>query len=225
MNKIVSDAHPHFGGSGQTRVPAQPRVGNLSNEKVALYVMMAVASSMFFLFILAFLIRSTIGDWDALSQPWNPLSHRGQLWLNTSMLLSSSLAFEYARRSARQQDERGILIGLMLAGLFAVSFLIGQLWIWQGLIEHGYYMNSNPANSFFYVFTALHGAHLIVGLAFWNTTMSRAWAGKSPEQVANITDLCAVFWHFLFALWLILFGLLAGPPETIALIASYCGII
>jgi len=37
--------------------------------------------------------------------------------------------------------------------------------------------------------------------------------------------MCATFWHFLFALWLLLFFILAGPPETIALLASYCDII
>ncbi len=194
-------------------------------EKVALYVMLAVISSLFFLFILAFLIRSTIGDWDALAHPWNPLSNRGQLWLNTSMLLCSSLAFEYARRAVQSGNESGSLRGLMLAGLFAFSFLAGQLWLWQQMIERGYLVHSNPANSFFYVFTFLHGAHLVVGLAFWSTTMGRAWKGIDAERVAKTTDLCATFWHYLFALWLILFGLLAGPPETIALIASYCGLI
>lgn len=197
----------------------------LSTEKVALYVLLAVVSSLFMLFMLAYLIRSNVGDWDTLSQPWNPLSNRSQLWLNTAMLLCSSISFEYARRMVRAGNETGILRGLMLAGLFAVAFLIGQINVWQQLIEHGYYLNTNPANSFFYVLTALHGAHLILGLTFWSTTMGRAWSGHSPDKVARITDMCATFWHFLFALWLLLFFILAGPPETIALLASYCNII
>lgn len=198
---------------------------NLSKDRLVLYVLLSVVTSTFFLFIIAYLIRSTIGDWDSLAQPWNPLSNRGQLWLNTSMLLCSSIAFEYARRAAKQDNESGMLKGLMLAGLFAISFLIGQLWIWEQLVDHGYFLNTNAANSFFYVFTAMHGAHLILGLAFWTTTMGRAWNGGISARVARTTDLCATFWHYLFVLWLVLFGLIAGPPETIALLASYCDIL
>jgi cytochrome c oxidase subunit 3 len=197
----------------------------MSTEKVAVYVLLAVASSMFMLFMLAYLIRSNVGDWDTLSQPWNPLSNRSQLWLNTAMLLCSSISFEYARRMVKAGNETGILRGLMLAGLFAVAFLIGQVAVWQQLIDQGYYLNTNPANSFFYMLTALHGAHLILGLTFWSNTMGRAWFGKSPAKVAKTTDMCATFWHFLFVLWLLLFFILAGPPETIALLATYCNII
>ena len=198
---------------------------NLSKERTALYVLLGVVSSLFFLFILAFLIRSTIGDWDSLAQPWNPLSNRGQLWLNTSMLFCSSVAFEYARRAAKKDNESGMLRGLMLAGLFAMSFLVGQLWVWQQLVGHGYLLNTNAANSFFYVFTAMHGGHLVFGLAFWTTAMARAWRSGISASVSKTTDLCTTFWHYLFVLWLILFGLIAGPPETIALLASYCNIL
>lgn len=225
MEKAISGSMMNFSKNSSATALSRSGFMGLSAEKVALYVLLAVASSMFMLFMLAYLIRSNVGDWDTLSQPWNPLSNRSQLWLNTSMLLCSSIAFEYARRMVKAGNEAGILRGLMLAGLFSLSFLIGQVGVWQQLIEQGYYLNTNPANSFFYVLTALHGAHLVLGLIFWATTMGRAWSGNSPEQVARITDMCATFWHFLFALWLLLFFILAGPPETIALLASYCNII
>ena len=225
MDKTVNRSMMNF--SRNSTAPALSSSGfmGLSTEKLALYVMLVVVSSMFMLFMLAYLIRSNVGDWETLSQPWNPLSNRSQLWLNTAMLLCSSISFEYARRMVRSGNETGILRGLMLAGLFAITFLIGQVSVWHQLVEHGYYLNTNPANSFFYVLTALHGAHLILGLTFWSTTMGRAWSGSSPERVARITDMCATFWHFLFVLWLLLFFILAGPPETIALLASYCDII
>ena len=223
-NQSVAKAIPSLEEAG-LGLPGSGLGSRIDREKVALYVLLAVISSLFFLFILAYLMRSTIGDWDSLAQPWNPLSNRSQLWLNTSMLLCSSIAFEYARRAAKKDNESAVLQGLMLAGLFAFSFLVGQIWVWNQLIGHGYLVNTNVANSFFYVFTALHGGHLIIGLAFWTLTMGRAWNNGNTAKVSKTTDLCATFWHFLFVLWLILFGLIAGPPETIALIASYCGII
>ena len=48
--------------------------------------------------------------------------------------------------------------GLLIGGLFAVLFLAGQLVAWRQIVDLGYYVASNPANTFFYLLSALHGA-------------------------------------------------------------------
>ncbi|MEQ9070645.1 MAG: hypothetical protein RLO18_28170, partial [Gimesia chilikensis] len=130
MEKAISGSMMNFSRNSSATALSSSGFMGQSTEKVALYILLAVASSMFMLFMLAYLIRSNVGDWDTLSQPWNPLSNRSQLWLNTAMLLCSSIAFEYARRMAKAGNETGILRGLMLAGLFTLTFLIGQVAVW-----------------------------------------------------------------------------------------------
>ena len=78
------------------------------------------------------------------------------------------------------------------------------------LINLGYYVSNNPANAYFYVFTTLHGLHLLGGLIYWIMTIKKIWT-PSEIIVANAkhtVELCAIYWHFLFVVWVVLFGLM-----------------
>ena len=76
-------------------------------------------------------------------------------------------------------------------------------------MKNGYYADANPANAFFYLFTTFHGLHLMGGLIFWGRTTSKLL--KSDNKLENLRhsiELCAVYWHFLLIVWLVLFGLM-----------------
>ena len=95
-------------------------------------------------------------------------------------------------------------------GASAVTFLIGQLLAWQQLSAAGYFLASNPANSFFYLITAVHGLHLMGGLVALGRTTAKVWRGVEMAQVRLSVELCAIYWHFLLLVWLVLLGLLTG---------------
>ena len=63
-------------------------------------------------------------------------------------------------------------------------------------------------NAFFYLFTGVHGLHLSGGLVALGMTAHKVWRGFDVNQVRLSVRLCAVYWHFLLALWLVLFSLL-----------------
>jgi cytochrome c oxidase subunit 3 len=98
--------------------------------------------------------------------------------------------------------------GLTAGGLFTLTFLVGQLFAWQQLNAAGYFLATNPANAFFYLFTGLHGLHLLGGIVALALTVDKVWRGFEVNQVRLSVQLCAVYWHFLLALWLVLFTLL-----------------
>ena len=76
-------------------------------------------------------------------------------------------------------------------------------------MNSGYYATTNVANAFFYLFTTLHGLHLVGGLYFWGRTTSKFLRKNSKtEDVKHSIELCAIYWHFLLAVWLVLFGLM-----------------
>ena len=53
--------------------------------------------------------------------------------------------------------------------------------------------------------TALHGVHVVAGLIPMAVTTRRAYAGRySAERHEGVT-MCAMYWHFLDAVWLIIF--------------------
>ena len=99
--------------------------------------------------------------------------------------------------------------GLYFIGFLAYSFLIGQLIVWYQLMSTGYYATSNVANAFFYLFTTIHGLHIIGGIYFWGKTTSKfIKRSHKKEEINNLIDICAVYWHFLLVVWLVLFGLM-----------------
>jgi cytochrome c oxidase subunit 3 len=122
----------------------------------------------------------------------------------------SSVALQWAHVAARRNDMDRVIVGLCAGGASAVTFLIGQLLAWQQLSVAGYFVTSNPANSFFYLITATHGLHLMGGLVALGRTTAKVWYGAEMTQVRLSVELCAIYWHFLLLVWLVLLGLLTG---------------
>lgn len=199
-------------------------VDRAQTATVGLRLFLAVVSSLFLLFLIAFIARSQVPDWQPLTEPWAPLAHPWQLWLNTGWLLLGSLALQWARAAARRGDLNGTVLGFTLGGVLAIAFLAGQLWVWQQFGAWGYWVASNPANSFFYLLTGLHGLHLLGGLVAWGRTLAKLRRHVPLAQLSTSVELCAIYWHYLLALWLLLFALLTSTPATYEAIAAFCGL-
>jgi cytochrome c oxidase subunit III len=169
--------------------------------KTALWLFLAVVTSLFALFISAYAVRMQVGDWTALPKPT-------LLWWNTGLLVVTSAAMQWTAIAASRADPVAVKKGLMAAGALTFAFLAGQLIVWQQLSSDGYFLSTNPANSFFYLLTALHGLHVLGGLVAWGRTAAKVRRGVDPAQVRLSVELCAIYWHFLLAVWLVLFVLL-----------------
>ncbi|MBW3139152.1 cytochrome c oxidase subunit 3 [Ferrimonas balearica] len=192
--------------------------------RTGVYFLFGVITSMFMLFFLAMIIRSQLGDWQPLTEaPWQPLFDSMPLWRNTAYLLMSSLLLHGALLSGRHHAEVLLKGCLVLAGLAALAFLFGQWQVWQSFASRGYGVNSTPAASFFFLLTGLHAAHLLVGLAIWGGALPRLWRHASATTLNRLT-LLAQYWHFLLALWLVLFALLTSSPATYQALAALCGV-
>ena len=170
-------------------------------EKVGLWAFLGVVASLFALFISAYFIRRHLADWSPLPEPT-------LLWFNTFMLVMSSIALQKARGAARREQPDAVKIALIAGGIFTFAFIAGQLWAWQQLTGLGYFLTSNPANSFFYVITALHGLHLLGGLWVWGKTTGKALLGVEVGELRLSVELCTIYWHFLLLVWLVLFWVL-----------------
>jgi cytochrome c oxidase subunit 3 len=178
-------------GAGASSLPA----------KIGLGIFLAVVGSLFSLFILAYSMRMDMGDWKPLPVP-------RLLWLNTGVLTLSSIALHRAQVAARRGEIDAVRAGLLAGGASALAFLGGQLLAWKQLTAAGYFLAANPANSFFYLLTAAHGLHLLGGLVALGRTTAKVWPGPETKQVRPSVELCAMYWHFLLLVWLVLFGLL-----------------
>ena len=191
--------------------PAQAKIDNmhdgetlnLSKGKLGLRYLMVVSSIFFSLFIVTYADRLVYADWQQMPEPF-------LLWFNTLILFISSAVFISAQIATKNNQFEKVKQKLLIIGYLALAFLLGQLLVWLQLINLEYYVSTNPANAYFYVFTALHGLHLIGGLVYWFMTIKKVWI-LNEVVVANAkhtVELCAIYWHFLLAVWVVLFGLM-----------------
>lgn len=212
----------------QNGAPKSQNSGREHTRRAGLKVLLSVVSVLFFLFIVAFLMRSQYPDWQPLAeQASHPLFDKTQLWINTINLLFASAFLQAAKLSIRREQVGLSQITLILGGLFSCIFVAGQIAFWQHLHQQGFVVNTNPALSFFYLLTGLHAAHVIIGLLAWLVAVYVAISGRVNLNYAKLNqyiDLCAMYWHFLLALWGVLFVLLVSKPETYNAIVEFCGL-
>jgi cytochrome c oxidase subunit 3 len=187
---------------------------------IGLWVFIGVVTSLFTLFIWAYVMRMDGADWSPIAMPW-------QLWLSTSLLAAGSIALQGAGAAARDGRWDRARILLLAGGGFALAFLGAQLWAWQALLAGRTTPIGNPAGSFFFLLTALHGLHVAGGIVAWAVTahLWRSVAGShvpvNRARIAGRIKLCARYWHFLLAVWIVLFATLGWlTPEVVRFI---CG--
>lgn len=181
-------------GMGTVPVPA---------SKLGLWVFLAVVGCLFALLIGAYFMRMGMRDWRSLQVPQ-------LLWVNTALLALASVALQGATISVRRAHMDAVRAGLLAGGVFGVLFLGGQLWAWQQLTAAGYLLSTNPADSFFYLLTGMHGLHIVGGLIALSLVADKVWRGYAADRMRVSIEMCAVYWHFLLFIWLVLFALLAG---------------
>ena len=178
--------------------------------RVGLWVLLAVVTSFFALFMTAYFMRMSPQPVHGVAlRDWRPVAEPPILWFNTLLLLVASFAMQVASSALRRWRFTLAAWSLAGGGGFAIAFLLGQWLAWRQLLADGVYASSNPANAFFYVLTALHALHLIGGLLVWARALARMSRGRATLDTVRLgVELCTVYWHYLLAVWIVLFGLL-----------------
>lgn len=191
---------------------AEPDSYRPAAARVGLYVYFGVACVLFSLIVAAYLVRMGVGihgsathgtaeDWQAMPEP--PL-----LWINSAVLVASSLAWDIARRAARKFERNHMRRMALIGAGLGLLFLAGQLLLWQQYQAEGYYLAANPANAFFYLLTGVHGLHLVGGGVACARAVGQIGERGNDRRAARNIGLCAVYWHFLLLVWAFLVGLL-----------------
>jgi cytochrome c oxidase subunit 3 len=112
----------------------------LPTAKLGLRILLTAITVLLSLFVVAYSDRMAVSDWRPLPEPW-------LLWVNTLVLIGSSVAMQNGLIAARQERMERFKTSLLAAGGSAVVFLLGQLWAWRQLVDLGYFAAGNPANA------------------------------------------------------------------------------
>lgn len=189
-------------GGGDNRGEGGGSASDLSRRYFTGVSLGLVAILMFFMALAsAYIVRKGLGG------DWQPVPLPRVLWMNSALLLASSLTVEFARRQLSAGRAAGFRFWWAVTTALGLAFLGGQLLAWRQLVAVGAYLSSNPSNSFFYILTASHGAHLLGGIVALLYVAFRAWERANVTR-ATAAELAAIYWHFMDGLWIFLLLLL-----------------
>ena len=219
---------PAYGGGGDGRGDGSPDYGaRLRRLRLGLAIGLTSVTMIFVSLTSAYIVRRGLPTLDERTntyiRDWIPVDLPLTLLLvNTALLLMSSIAAELARRQITRQaalapirsipgvslgEERGFpWLGVTL--VLGCGFLTGQWMAWRELADRGFYLATSASSSFVYLLTATHAAHLAGGILVLLYAAAVSLLHKPVEARRVVVDVAAWYWHFMFLLWLYIFGLL-----------------
>jgi cytochrome c oxidase subunit III len=173
--------------------PARGRVG--------MFALIAAEAAIFTIFVVAYLFyigRSLTGPMprDVLSAPI----------FYTICLLSSSVTIHLAVKALRQGNVRVFGDWLFVTIALGATFLYGTAEEWHRLIyQEGLTISTNLFGTTYYSLVGLHGFHVVVGLASLSLVMALKFLGRVRAEHAERIDVLSLYWHFVDAVWLVVF--------------------
>ncbi len=240
--RVEVERKPKLGGGGPGKIPFRRGYGGgddgdhdrpedffssrqrLRRGRIGVAAGIACVTALFIGLTVAYVLRQGTPRWDQGQQAyvydWHPLAlpYR-QLWINSLLLVLSSVALELARRNMLNKAEFSVM-GIAPPGLRAdppwltitaalgFGFLAGQILVWSGLRSQGMYLRANPSSTFFYLLTGLHALHLAGGLIVLLHAACGTWLRARFESQRIAVDVTAWYWHFMAILWFGIFALL-----------------
>jgi len=209
--KIEIDRLPSqgSGNGGWRNLPADGDLRRVKDSSpppasTGIWVGLAAISMSFAAFTSALIVRQGTAPLVHIALP--PV-----LYLNTVLIIASSISLEAARRriasfmgGVRDQaasPARWLYITLCLG----VLFVAGQTFAWMQLKSQGLGLATNISYSFFYVLTVAHALHVSGGLGGLVRVISKL--NQSALRRSTL-DATSRYWHFMGALWVYLLLLL-----------------
>ena len=176
-------------------------------KKFIVWILMASIFMMFGALSSAYIVRKGEGNWLQFELP-------SVFTISTVLIILSSLTYHMAYIASKKDELPKMKVLLMTTTLLGVGFLISQYYSWvqlynykflngYGVVFGGEY--SNPAGSFLYVLSGLHGFHIITGLGFLIAILVLAFKNKIHSKSQLWIETCGNYWHFLGILWIYLY--------------------
>ena len=221
-----TDKRTGGGGDGDNWNDRKGRRGpreRLTRYRMGLFFALSAVFMFFVAVVGIFVVARTSYHIDANARHINdylPTLIPPLLWLNTAVLLLSSVTIEMARRHMFREVDvmeewlglgkpstRSAVPWLIATIVLGVIFLTGQMAAWHQLAEQHVYFRGGGSHSFF-LMTGVHAAHLLLGVLALMAALTGLYVSKHLENRQILVDCAAWYWHSMGALWVLLFGLL-----------------
>jgi len=174
---------------------------NISNQSSAVILIFGVSTVLFSLILTGYLYTMPP------EQDTQFLFKLNLLWVNTIVLFLVTYFFNKITKDLKKKYTVNIKKNLLIVGGLSYLFLFGQVFVWYQLMQDAKFVSTNSYFSSFYVFTALHGLHLLGGLFFWGIVCSKTLKLKESQIIDQSKSISALslYWKFLLLVWLVFF--------------------
>ena len=170
---------------------------SMNPRKFILWLFIVSIIMLFAAMTSAYLVRRAEGNWLEYTIP-------AVFTYSSIVLVVSSLTMHWAYVAAKKDNFRSLKIAITITFALGIAFLYMQFQGWIQLVDQNVFFVGNPAGSFMYIFTGLHGFHLISGLIVLLFALVAAFRLKIHATSLNQIGIAATYWHFLDILWLYL---------------------
>jgi cytochrome c oxidase subunit 3 len=167
-------------------------------KKFAMWLFLASVGMLFAAFTSAYIVRRAEGSWVYFELPT-------LFYYNTFVILLSSVTMQWAYASAKRDNLGRVKWLVSITSILGILFLAGQFLAWVELVKIRAHWVGNVSGSFIYVFTGLHGVHLVSAIIFLFVVLNSTWKYKVHSKNLAQIEMCTTYWHFLSGLWLYLF--------------------
>jgi len=215
---------PPVRGGGDDGRSGSPDYGTrLRRARLGLLVALTPILMLFVSFTSAYIVRQGLPTLDprtnTLVRDWIPVKLPRLLFVNTCVLLLSSVGMELARRqikreaapasvSAASAGEEKKIPWLAMTVVLGLLFLTGQWMAWRQLAALGYYVSTSPSSSFIYLLTGTHAIHLMGGVLALLVAGAASLLGRPVATRSIVVDVTGWYWHFMALLWVYILSLL-----------------
>jgi cytochrome c oxidase subunit 3 len=154
-------------------------------------------------------------------EAWVEASHElnWQLgWLNTMVLIVSSLTMALSVRSAMLNQKKALMLNLVLTMVLGTVFLVVKFFEYKAKFEHhlvpGPHFNPDLQQgmqiffSLYFIMTGIHALHMIVGLGIMTVILIMAARDTFSGEYYTPVEVAGLYWHFVDIVWIFLFPLL-----------------
>ena len=180
------------------------RTFNLSNQMSAVIIIFGVSTAIFSLIFTGYLYSLPP------EQDTTFILKTYLLWINTLVLIIVTFFFNKINNDLKKKFTDKIKQNLIYVGGLSYLFLFLQLILWYQIMKSGNFVDTNTYFSSFYIFTALHGIHLLGGLFFWGKVSSRIFKLNEKDYIneENNINALSLYWLFLFIVWIVFFSIM-----------------
>jgi cytochrome c oxidase subunit 3 len=186
-----------------TVVELRPRAREEFTSSLGMLIFLASWGMMFAgLFFAYGFARSKAVVWPPAGAPQLPI---GLPAINTAVLVASSAAFVQGISALRRGRRGAFRVAVGVTLVLGVLFLALQLLLWRRVAASGLGVADGSYGAVFYVFTAFHALHVLVGVGILLWVFLRSLGGAYTEHNTINVRMCAMFWHFVDVVWLLMF--------------------